>query len=69
MEAGVIAGYPLVKVKVTLYDGSYHDVDSSEVAFKVEFVALGSILAVDRVQEVGSIVEYGCGPKTFTQSP
>ena len=35
MEAGVIAGYPLVKVKVTLYDGSYHDVDSSEVAFKV----------------------------------
>jgi elongation factor G len=35
MESGVIAGYPLVKVKVTLYDGSYHDVDSSEVAFKV----------------------------------
>jgi elongation factor G len=35
MEAGVIAGYPLVKIKVTLYDGSYHDVDSSEVAFKV----------------------------------
>ncbi len=35
MEAGVLAGYPLVKVKVTLYDGSYHDVDSSEVAFKV----------------------------------
>ena len=35
METGVIAGYPLVKVKVTLYDGSYHDVDSSEVAFKV----------------------------------
>jgi elongation factor G len=35
MENGVIAGYPLVDVKVTLYDGSYHDVDSSEVAFKV----------------------------------
>ena len=35
MEAGVIAGYPLVKVKVTLYDGSFHDVDSSEIAFKV----------------------------------
>jgi elongation factor G len=32
---GVLAGYPLVDVKVTLYDGSYHDVDSSEVAFKV----------------------------------
>ena len=35
MEAGVIAGYPLVNVKVTLYDGSFHDVDSSEIAFKV----------------------------------
>jgi elongation factor G len=35
MENGVIAGYPVVDVKVTLYDGSYHDVDSSEVAFKV----------------------------------
>mgnify|MGYP001350469952 FL=1 len=35
MEAGVIAGYPLVNVQVTLYDGSFHDVDSSEVAFKV----------------------------------
>ena len=32
---GVIAGYPVVDVKVTIYDGSYHDVDSSEVAFKV----------------------------------
>ena len=35
MENGVIAGYPVVDVKVTLYDGSYHDVDSSEIAFKV----------------------------------
>jgi len=35
MEAGVIAGYPLVDIKVTLYDGSFHDVDSSEIAFKV----------------------------------
>ena len=35
MESGVIAGYPLVNVKVSLYDGSFHDVDSSEVAFKV----------------------------------
>jgi elongation factor G len=35
MENGVIAGYPVVDVKVTLYDGSYHDVDSSEMAFKI----------------------------------
>jgi len=35
MENGVIAGYPVVDVKVTLYDGSYHDVDSSEAAFKI----------------------------------
>jgi elongation factor G len=35
MAAGVIAGYPVVDVKVTLYDGSYHNVDSSEQAFKV----------------------------------
>ncbi len=35
MENGVIAGYPVVDVKVTLYDGSYHDVDSNEMAFKI----------------------------------
>nr|VFK67522.1 MAG: translation elongation factor 2 (EF-2/EF-G) [Candidatus Kentron sp. UNK]VFK72810.1 MAG: translation elongation factor 2 (EF-2/EF-G) [Candidatus Kentron sp. UNK] len=35
MENGVLAGYPVVDVKVTLYDGSYHEVDSSEIAFKV----------------------------------
>ena len=35
LERGVLAGYPLVDVKVTLYDGSFHDVDSSEIAFKV----------------------------------
>lgn len=35
MKNGVIAGYPVVDVKVTLYDGSYHDVDSSEMAFKM----------------------------------
>ncbi len=35
MQNGVIAGYPVVDVKVTMYDGSYHDVDSSEMAFKI----------------------------------
>ncbi|WP_416307137.1 elongation factor G [Neptunicella sp. SCSIO 80796] len=35
MQNGVIAGYPVLDVKVTLYDGSYHDVDSSEMAFKI----------------------------------
>jgi elongation factor G len=35
MENGVIAGYPVVDVKVALYDGSYHDVDSNEMAFKI----------------------------------
>lgn len=35
MQTGVIAGYPMVDIKVTVYDGSYHDVDSSEMAFKI----------------------------------
>ena len=35
MQSGVLAGYPVVDVKITLYDGSYHEVDSSEMAFKI----------------------------------
>ena len=35
MQAGILAGYPVVDVKVTLYDGSFHEVDSSEMAFKI----------------------------------
>ncbi len=35
MKSGVLAGYPVLDVKVTLYDGSYHDVDSNEMAFKI----------------------------------
>ena len=34
IELGILAGYPLVDIKVTLYDGSYHEVDSNEMAFK-----------------------------------
>ena len=35
MEGGVLAGYPMVDIKVSIYDGSYHEVDSSEMAFKI----------------------------------
>ncbi len=35
MQSGILAGYPMVDVKVTVYDGSYHEVDSSEIAFKM----------------------------------
>ncbi|MBU2575948.1 elongation factor G, partial [Patescibacteria group bacterium] len=35
LDSGVVAGYPVVDVKATVYDGSYHDVDSSEIAFKI----------------------------------
>ncbi len=35
MENGVLAGYPMINIKVTLYDGSYHEVDSSELAFRI----------------------------------
>ncbi|ETJ32996.1 Elongation factor G, partial [human gut metagenome] len=35
MASGVIAGYPMVDIKVIVFDGSYHDVDSNEMAFKI----------------------------------
>ena len=35
LEGGILAGFPMIDVKVTLYDGTYHDVDSSEMAFKI----------------------------------
>jgi len=47
LDKGVVAGYPLVDVEATLYDGSYHDVDSSEVAFKIA----GSMALQDAVKK------------------
>ncbi len=51
-ESGVIAGYPLIDVKVTLVDGSYHDVDSSEMAFKIA----GSMAFKDGVRKCNPVL-------------
>ena len=52
MKAGVLAGYPVVDVKVTLFDGSYHEVDSSEMAFKIA----GSMAFKEACQKAGPVV-------------
>ena len=52
MENGVVAGYPVVDAKVTLYDGSYHDVDSSEMAFKIA----GSMAFKDGAQKADPVM-------------
>lgn len=49
LENGVLAGYPMVDVKVVVYDGSYHDVDSSEMAFKIA----GSMAVEDATKRAG----------------
>jgi elongation factor G len=49
IETGVVAGYPMVDLKVTLYDGSYHEVDSSEIAFKIA----ASLALKDAVRKAG----------------
>jgi elongation factor G len=49
METGVLAGYPMVDIKVTLVDGSYHDVDSSEMAFKIA----GSMAIKEAAEKAG----------------
>jgi elongation factor G len=51
-ESGVIAGYPLIDVKATLVDGSYHDVDSSEMAFKIA----GSMAIKDGVNHAAPVL-------------
>jgi elongation factor G len=53
MEAGILAGYPVVDVKVTLYDGSYHEVDSSEMAFKIA----GSMAFKEACRKAGAILQ------------
>ena len=52
MEGGVLAGYPVVDCRVALYDGSYHDVDSSEIAFKIA----GSMAFREGAQKAGAVL-------------
>jgi elongation factor G len=52
LETGVIAGYPIVDIKIELYDGSFHDVDSSEMAFKIA----GSMALKDGAQKGRSVL-------------
>jgi elongation factor G len=52
LEGGVIAGYPVVDVKVTIFDGSYHDVDSNEMAFKIA----GSMALKDGVRKAKPVL-------------
>ena len=52
LQSGVLAGYPVVDVKVDLYDGSYHEVDSSEMAFKVA----GSMAIKEALRKAGSVI-------------
>ena len=52
METGIIAGYPMVDIKATLYDGSFHDVDSSEMSFKIA----GSYALKDGAEKGASVL-------------
>lgn len=52
MQSGILAGYPVVDFKITLYDGSYHDVDSSEMAFKIA----GSMAFKDACRKANAVL-------------
>ena len=52
MAAGIVAGYPVVDVAVELYDGSYHEVDSSEMAFKMA----GSMALKDAMKKGNAVL-------------
>ncbi len=52
MEKGILLGYPMVDVEVTVYDGSYHDVDSSDIAFKIA----GSMALQDACKSAGMVL-------------
>ncbi len=63
MESGVLAGYPMVDIKVTVFDGSYHDVDSSELAFKIaasmafkDGVMKGNPVILEPIMDVEAVV-------------
>ena len=70
MEKGVVAGYKMVDMEVTLYDGSFHEVDSSELAFKI-----ASIMAFQEVtKRAGAIIlepimkiEIICSKESFSE--
>jgi elongation factor G len=52
LEKGILAGYPMVDITVTVYDGSYHEVDSSDIAFKIA----GSMALQDAVKQAGMVL-------------
>jgi elongation factor G len=52
LERGILAGYPVIDTKVTVFDGTYHDVDSSEIAFKIA----GSMAVQDAAKHAGVVI-------------